>query len=162
MRHSSVHYDFLYNHPEHAPKIAEWHYSEWGVFIEGQTLERTLHNLSDYCLVSATIPLAILALDENRPVGVCQLKKHELAKSYPDLTPWLGGVYVPESRRGHGIASQLVKHTINIARDLGVKHLYLHTNQLDGGIYRTLGWKPLEIRRGNTNTSLVMELQIDA
>ena len=90
MRHSSVHYDFLYNHPEHAPKIAEWHYSEWGVFIEGQTLERTLHNLSDYCLVSATIPLAILALDENRPVGVCQLKKHDSQNRILILHPGWG------------------------------------------------------------------------
>jgi len=157
-----VHFDFLYNRKEHAPSIAEWHYSEWGVNIEGESLQKTLNSLSDYCLVSDTIPLAIIALEKNKLVGVCQLKKHELKQSYPNLSPWLGGVYVPDTSRGSGIATRLVKHAIEVVRGLGIKKIYLHTNQLDGGIYLKLGWKPVEIRKGSTNTSLVMELQIDA
>ena len=154
-------FDFLSNHPEHKRTIAEWHFDEWGSHVVGGTLDQTLDGLNEYCRPGNSIPFALLALDNDELAGVAQLKHHELKTYYPDLTPWLGGVYVPTNRRNLGIARKLVSRAIELAVKLGVERIYLHTKQLDGGIYKHLGWKPLFLHQGQNSETVVMELHVN-
>ncbi|CAM6000261.1 unnamed protein product [Sphagnum balticum] len=63
---------------------------------------------------------------------------------YPDKEHWLGGVFVPPEHRKKGVATELLKRTLELAKKLRVTTLYLQTERLDGGIYATLGWRPIE------------------
>ena len=152
--------DYLHNHPQHVQTIAEWHYSEWG--LEDYSVAETVIGLHEYCDPSTSLPLALIALENDELLGVCQLKHHELINHFPDLSPWLGGVFVPSSQRGIGIASKLVLHSIDVAYSLGIEKVYLHTKRLDGGIYQKLGWECLCIHQGRTGESLVMERAVDS
>ena len=153
-------FDYLHNHPQHTQTIAEWHYSEWGA--KDSSVSETLDGLHEYCNPTNALPLALLALENNELLGVCQLKHHELTNHFPNLSPWLGGVFVPTHHRGLGIASKIVLHSIDVARSLGIEKVYLHTKRLNGGIYQKLGWQPLSIHKGRSGESLVMERVIDA
>ena len=153
-------FDYLHNHPQHTQTIAEWHYSEWAA--KDSSVAETLDGLHEYCIPNNALPLALIALENDELLGVCQLKHRELTNHFPNLSPWLGGVFVPSHHRGLGIASKLVLHSIDVAHSLGIEKVYLHTKKLSGGIYQKLGWKPLSIHKGHIGESLVMERVIDA
>ncbi|MEO0424019.1 MAG: GNAT family N-acetyltransferase [Pseudomonadota bacterium] len=155
-------FEFLHHAPEHATSIAEWYFQEWGKGAGGSSRETVLEALSDYCLDTPSIPLAVLALEGKELWGVCQLKHHELQDAFPALTPWLGGVYVRSDRRGRRIASTLVSHTVAVASGLGLAQLYLQTSRLDGGFYRKLGWVPITSHESSAGEVLIMQRGTDA
>ncbi|MFT7606812.1 MAG: GNAT superfamily N-acetyltransferase, partial [Saprospiraceae bacterium] len=88
-----------------------------------------------------------------------QLKYHEMS-IYPDKENWLGGVYVSKNYRGKGIARQIIQKLIVIAGNLNIKKLYLQTENLDGGLYQRMGWKPIEQVNYHNIDVLVMERDI--
>lgn len=59
------------------------------------------------------------------------------------FTGW-GGVYVDAAQRGKGIAEALITDLMARAASEGVREVYLQTEADDGGLYRRLGWMPLE------------------
>jgi GNAT superfamily N-acetyltransferase len=62
-----------------------------------------------------------------------------------DLTPWLCGVYVVPEHRRRGIASELVRHAMQVAKRLGVEALYLYAEtDAAEALYRSVGWQVLE------------------
>ena len=79
---------------------------------------------------------------------------------YPEREHWLGGVYVSEKHRGNKIAEMIVLKIISVAEKLGVKKLYLQTENKSGGLYHHLGWRPLEEVNYRGIDVLVMENQI--
>ena len=89
------------------------------------------------------MPLSILAVDSDEILGVAELKYHEM-EIYPDKEHWIGGVFVPLQHRGKGVASIIINRVIEVASSLGVNTLHLQTEQLDGGLYKQLGWEPCE------------------
>ena len=101
----------------------------------------------------------LLAIEDGELLAVTQLKFREMT-IYPEKTHWLGGVYVSKPHRGKGIAKLIVNETIKMAKKLDVKTLYLQTENLNGGLYRQLGWQPIEQVNYNEVDVLVMELDI--
>ena len=101
----------------------------------------------------------LLALEQSNILGVAQLKFKEM-DIYPEKEHWLGGVFVEKSSRGRGVASTLVRETIEIARKLEVKVLHLQTIRHDGGLYKKLGWEPIETVNYKNEEVLVMENKI--
>lgn len=89
-------------------------------------------------------------------LGVAQLKIREM-DIYPDKEHWLGGVYVSSAARGRGVGSFLVTRALELAKHLQVKTLYLQTENLRGGLYAPLGFRPLEQTHYNGVDVLVME-----
>ncbi len=102
------------------------------------------------------IPTLILAVEQNRVLGVAQLKFREM-DIYPDKEHWLGGVYVDKASRGRGVAAKLISKAIELAKSFQVQTLYLQTERLDGGLYAHLGWQPIEKAFYNGHNVLVME-----
>lgn len=149
---------FLADHPEAIPTVARWYYDEWGCRMNDQSLEKITMRLQGM-LHRDRVPLHVLAVEGPAILGVCQLKIREM-DIYPDKEHWLGGVFVAPLARGQGLASKLVTRCLELAKQFQVRKLYLQTEQLDGGLYARLGWRPLETVHYNGLHVLVMEREI--
>lgn len=63
---------------------------------------------------------------------------------YPEMEFWLGGTFVSPKFRDCGVGLALANKVAAVAKDFGVKNLYLQTEALDGGLYKRLGWNVIE------------------
>jgi len=126
--------------PECVPLVAKWLFDEWGHERPGSSLELLTKDISSK-LDTATLPVQVLALLEDLPVGVAILKAHEMKDVFPDRTPWLGSVVVAPAHRGHGIGAALTLEMEALAFARGFTRLYLQTEHQDGGLYARQGWQ---------------------
>ena len=150
--------ELLVENKEAIPIVASWYYKEWWYLSKENTLAKVTEKLHDY-LNTDKIPLIVLAVDKGEILGASQLKYREM-DIYPEKEHWLGGVYVSENHRGNGIAERIINKVISIATELGVRKLYLQTERLDGGLYKCLGWQPIEQVNYRGIDVLVMEKEI--
>lgn len=153
-------FELLADNKDFIPTIADWYSTEWGHLSKNNTVEGFKKSLLDY-LNSDQLPLIVVAKQSNKPLGVCQLKFHEM-DIYTDKEHWLGGVYVAEQYRGRHIAEKMIHEALAIAPELGVCKLYLQTERLDGGLYKRLGWQAIEQVNYHGIDVLVMERDVEA
>jgi len=132
----------LADHVDLVPVVARWYHDAWGHRFQNATVDKTAARLEDYRNADRT-PLIALAMEDNELLGAAQLRFREM-DIYPEKEHWLGGVYVAREHRVRQVASELVRYMANVARSLGVNVLYLQTEALGGGLYRRLGWLPIE------------------
>jgi GNAT superfamily N-acetyltransferase len=137
-----IQFALLADYPNAIPVIASWYFAEWGYLPELANL-KDIENKLQASLNRGEIPLVILALIDERVAGVAELKYHE-TDLYPDKEHWLAGLYVPVQHRGKDVGYRLIRHSIETARTLGIRTLYLQTEQLDGGLYGKMGWNHVE------------------
>ena len=134
-------FDFIGNHPDLIPLIASWHQQQWQHISPELTTNLRIKKYSSYASKPG-IPCSILALIEGKPAGSASLVESDMS-THPHLHPWLASVYVDNTFRRQGIASQLIDKIIEISRNIGVETLYLFTpDQSD--FYQKRGWKILE------------------
>ncbi|MCF6144865.1 hypothetical protein PMAG_a1764 [Pseudoalteromonas mariniglutinosa NCIMB 1770] len=133
---------FLADKAHMKPVIAKWYFQQWGHLVEGSSVELFNNKLNDY-LNRDSIPLVIMAVEGEDVLGVAHLRYHEMT-IYPDKEHWVGGVYIDTKHRSKGVASALVNHLESVAVSLGVTDIHLQTEKLDGGLYKQLGWQPIE------------------
>ncbi len=145
--------------PEAIPKIASWYFDQWR-HLRPDTGLKDIESKLQGSLNHDELPLLILAFANEEIMGVAELKFHEM-DIYPEKEHWLGGVYVPVEHRGKGIASQLIRQALRIARTLGVSTLFLQTEELGGGLYASLGWVPVAQANNRGLDVLVMEKTLD-
>jgi GNAT superfamily N-acetyltransferase len=79
---------------------------------------------------------------------------------YPEKEFWLESLFVSPEFRGCGIGSALAEEIAVIAKGFGVKELYLQTENLDGGLYKRLGWNIIETTEYNSVWVAVMVRQL--
>jgi len=144
---------FLAEHPELVPTIAQWLHREWGYYDPHQTLETKISALSEQ-LQTNSLPLALVAMVRDQPVGTASLRLDDLPDR-PDLSPWLAGVYVVPEHRNKGIASALCKRIAAEASRLGIVQLYLCTEDQEN-LYRKLGWSVHERLKSRGEDIVVM------
>ena len=149
---------FLADIPEAVPLISKWYFDEWGHEEAGNSVERIAERVRGM-LNRDKIPLHVVAVEGGEVLGVSQLKIREMS-IYPEKEFWLGGVFVAPTARGRGLATRLVGECLDLAKRFRVETLYLQTEQLGGGLYAKLGWKPIEQVRYNGLDVLVMERPI--
>ena len=148
----------LAHRPDLLPIVAEWIYSQWWTTVEGASVN-TLSDLLRGHLVHDQIPLTLVASLDSRPVGTATLLAHDVGtEQWPDLTPWLAGVYVMPDYRRRGIGGALVNATVSKARALGVRVLYLSTVDRED-FYVHLGWKVVDRSDGKVVMSKFTENQ---
>ena len=150
--------EYLAENKDAIPILANWYFDEWGHIEKGNSVDKVIEKLHDYLNINK-IPLIILAIDEGEILGAAQLKYREM-DIYPEREHWLGGVYVAEKHRGNNIANKIILNVISVAKNLGVKTLYLRTENKGGGLYNHLGWQPLEQVNYQGVDVLVMEREI--
>jgi len=150
--------EFLANKENAIPVLARWYFEEWGHLEKGNTLDKVTEKLHGY-LNTDKIPLIVLAVERGEILGAAQLKYREM-DIYPEKEHWLGGVYVSKNHRGNKLAEQIIRKVVSIAGKLDVHKLYLQTENLSGGLYTRLGWRPIEQVNYRGLDVLVMEKEI--
>jgi GNAT superfamily N-acetyltransferase len=149
-------FDFLLNHMEAIQKIGQWYFDRWDRRIDGKTVDYTIGQLDKY-LNDDRIPFMLVATERKNVIAVAQLKFREMEKLFPEREHWLGGVFVAPEYRGRGLGSKIAEEIAIRAPTYGVSTLHLQTEQLDGGIYARLGWRPVEQAETRGIPVLVME-----
>ena len=129
-----------------------------GTLRKRKTLDKVTEKLHGY-LNTDKIPLIVLAVEGGEILGAAQLKYREM-DIYPEKEHWLGGVYVSKKYRGNKVAENVIGKVVSVAKELNVYKLYLQTEDLSGGLYSRLGWRPLEQVNYRGLDVLVMENQI--
>lgn len=153
-------FSYLKYKPEFISQIAIWYFEQWAYLMQSPSLKLIEEKLRSQ-LNSNEIPLMILLLKENQLLGVAQLKYHEM-DIYLDKEHWLGGVYISKEHRGKGYAIKIVEKAKEIAFSLNISILYLQTENLTGGIYKELGWQPMEQVTNKGDEVLVMQCPLRA
>jgi len=129
---------FLADHPDIVPTLARWfrnqwpdYYANWSqVEMEQDFLEDASHD---------RLPIRLVAFESNELAGTIVLRENG-SEGLPEFLPELGGLYVAESYRGHGIGTELVRAGMKLALDLGYETVSA-TTVVAAGILERLGWK---------------------
>ncbi|QBF84678.1 GNAT family N-acetyltransferase [Shewanella maritima] len=148
----------LADDPGSAPAVAQWYFDEWCRESGRYSLEQVRQKV-DAAASRDKLPMLMLAKDLHQLLGAAELKTYEMER-YPEYQYWLGGVYVSEHARGQGVASSLVHEAIKRARLAGMKHLYLQTEDLSGGLYAKFGFKKVHQIVDKGDDVIVMKLDI--
>jgi predicted N-acetyltransferase YhbS len=130
----------LLDHKDKIHIVARWLYNEFCCNKKDVTMEYVIERLENR--KRGEIPLSILALINNIPVGVVSIFKNDL-KPREDLTPWLAGLYVDKEYRNQGIAKLLITEVIEIGKKLGYDKIYLRTEHA-AEYYKKLEWQFVE------------------
>lgn len=155
----------LANRPEAIPQVAKWYRDEWGYITDDDSRSTlTLETkLEDYLNLN-TLPLILLATNKDNSgdtqvIAAAQLRFQEMS-TYPESSHWLGGVYVDRNYRGNAVAQKLISGILQLAKQHGVKELYLQTEDHTGGLYKRMGWKNIERVNYHNVDVLVMKLTL--
>ena len=129
--------DFLEYHPQHLLTVARWIHDEW-THVTDPDLQSQVRVTQGW-LHHDRIPLCLVALEGERCVGTVSIFVDDL-HSRQDLTPWLAALYVDAAYRNRGIGGALIERLLEVARGLGIRRLYLHT-ETASEYYRKKGWR---------------------
>ena len=133
--------DYLDEHLEALPRLAQWHHAEWSGVTPGLSVADRVAGFRARAQ-RGTIPTGFVALLDGAVAGMACLVECDV-DSHRRLTPWLATVLVGPEYRGQGIGSALSNRATNEAIVLGVSTLYLFTFDKQG-FYGRLGWSELE------------------
>lgn len=147
---------YLADHRELVTTCATWA----GKYNSSYTLDKRIVSFGQHCNKDR-LPLTILALNhENIPMGMSSLRPNDGIR--PDLSPWLGSVYVEPAFRNNGIAAQLVQKIHSIAQELGFGRIYLLTYEDTlPAWYSRLGWTEIGKDVCHENPVSVMQIELD-
>lgn len=134
--------EYLANHREHIPKLAEWHHATWQHLNPHSTLLDRATRLRRNAQ-TGRIPITLIALLNSDPVGSASIVTADMAVKR-EYSPWLASVFVVPELRNAGIGSQLVSRAMQEAVALGVSALYLYTPDRQA-FYARLGWREIEL-----------------
>ena len=132
---------YIADRPELIPTLAEWFYKEWGQNFPDLT-PATIEGKLEERLNRDKIPLVLVLLRDDSPIASASLKLQEM-ETHPQYLHWLGSVYVLPEFRGIGIGTFLIKYTVEKAKQIEVKTLYLYTRRKEN-FYARLGWYTIE------------------
>jgi len=137
----NVQIEYLADHPEFIPELAELHFAEWSHLNPGENIQGKIDYLRDNCGRNG-VPSFFIAAEGTGLVGSASLIAQDM-DNRPDLTPWLADVFVKPEYRGRGVATALIQRVEAEARSAGINELYLYTPDA-AGLYRRLGWNTVE------------------
>ena len=133
--------EYLADHDELVPELANWHFAEWSFLQPNETLEgRTLRLRR--CCGRNEIPTVVIALLGNLLCGSGMLVAQDM-DSRPNLTPWLAGLYVAPQYRRKGYGAKLIERIVQEAAALQAQALYLYTPNSEK-YYFDRGWSVME------------------
>jgi GNAT superfamily N-acetyltransferase len=124
----------LEERPEAAGMLAEWFMAEWPEYHRGKTLGdvSSMFRLRD-------VQQTFIAEEEDEIIGTVALRN-----SWSDApgidTPWIGGLFVRPTDRGHGVAMALVEAACQHAFRLGHESVHVAVREGIHG-YEERGWK---------------------
>jgi predicted N-acetyltransferase YhbS len=152
--------EYLGDHSDLMLELASLHCEFFGRFKPDMTPESRAEQLGIRSGKNS-IPLTLVALDENKPIGSASIVEHDL-DSRPDLSPWVASVVVRSDYQRQGVGTALMRRIEAEAVKLGIKKLYLFTPDMEA-FYATLDWVTIgqEIFKDRFEVTL-MEKEIPA
>ncbi len=153
----TIQIEYLVDHPECIPTLAEWHFGQWSYLSPGDSVERCTTNLRRHS-GRRQIPTTFVALADGVPIGCASLIEHDM-DTRMHLSPWMASVYVDPGYRRQGTGSALVQRVVDEARALAVATLYLYTPDKEG-FYARLGWQVVERTPYRGYQMVVMSLSL--
>lgn len=138
MKKNMITIGFLADHFDTIPTLAKWFRNQWPDYYadwsEAAMIQDFLEDTS-----RNSLPTRLVAFESNELVGTIILREDETETS-PEHQPELGGLYVVESHRGHGVGTELVRAGMKIAREQGYATVSA-TTVAAAGILERLGWE---------------------
>jgi len=147
-------FDYLANQPALLPELASWFYEEWGRRNPENSIEKVEQRLQER-MNRDTLPIALVGFLDGKLVASASVKIQEM-ETHPHYEHWLGAVYVDTQYRNRKLGSQIVQYTVAVAKQLGVKELYLYTRSHED-FYTRLGWLPIERPQYHGRLAVVMK-----
>ena len=128
----------LADHLDTIPILANWFRAQWpDYFADWSQAEMEQDFLQDATF--DRLPCRLVAFESDKLVGTIVLREQG-TESLPEYKPELGGLYVIEPQRGHGIGTALVEAGMKLASDQGYETVYA-TTVAAAGILERLGWE---------------------
>ena len=150
--------DYLGNHTNQIEDISETLFEEWTHLMPGivqKDMEKSISERINF----DKIPVALLALDENKKwIGTVSIKQYDL-DSRRDISPWFCGFFVKKEYRNAGVGLALMKAIIDKARELKINRIYLYTEKAEK-YYLEKDWKLIERRNEVGNQVSILEYNI--
>ena len=133
---------FLAEVPEVVPKLVELFQEEWEAYYgpEGPGIAES--DLWECCQINS-IPLTLIAIDDNGEVVGAGTLRAESIGSAPDQGPWITALVVEKSRRGNGVGTALISALEMEARRFRCQFIYTSTHTA-GAILLSRGWQAIE------------------
>jgi GNAT superfamily N-acetyltransferase len=122
-------------------QIAEWCCKEWPWYYNNGELAEAI-SYHRKTAQKSTIPFSLVALERNRLIGTISVIEEDM-ETRPELTPWLGCLFVDPSFRGGGIATALIKEAVRLAAKHKITKLYAWTETL-GSTLSANKWQFIE------------------
>ena len=129
---------YLADYPDTVPTLAKWFRAQWPDYYA----ERSQAEMEQDFLSEASrdrLPARLIAFESGELAGTIVLRERG-TETLPEFQPELGGLYVLESHRGHGIGTELVRAGMKLALDQGYETVYA-TTVVAAGILERLGWE---------------------
>lgn len=128
----------LADHLDAVPTLATWFRAQWPDYFSRQTRAETEQGFHQEAAREG-IPLRLVAFESGALAGTIVLRERAI-DTLPEYRPGLGGLFVQEAHRRRGVASELVRAGMDLARDQGYETVYA-TTAVAGGILERLGWR---------------------
>jgi GNAT superfamily N-acetyltransferase len=129
---------FLADHLDTIPTLIKWFRDQWqDYFADWSDEEMTQDFLEDTSRDS--IPSRLVAFESSEVVGTIVLRENG-DEALLEYQPELGGLYVMEAYRGHGIGTELIRAGMKLAHEQGYSTISATTAKA-AGILERLGWK---------------------
>ena len=138
---SAVRIDYLAEHPEFIPTLAQETLDHYRDILRDETLEMRFAKLRSYTHTDS-LPLALVASADGELLGMGTLREHDLPDR-EELTPWLGGMFVRPQHRRQGVGTALCGALEEKAWLMGFPVLYSFTLDQQR-LYARLGWQHLQ------------------
>ncbi|MCB9110655.1 MAG: GNAT family N-acetyltransferase [Anaerolineales bacterium] len=130
--------EFLADHLDAIPTLIKWFRDQWPDYYEDLSpAEMEQDFLEDVSRNS--LPSRLVAFEDNALAGTIVLRENG-GTMPPEFRPELGGLYVVESHRRRGIATELVRAGMKLALDQGYETVFATTVSA-AGILEHLGWE---------------------
>lgn len=133
-----MHLEYLADHPEFVPILADWLYAEWKTLMPDWSHAEALADLRSH-VNHCAIPTTIVAMEGKRLLGSASLIVEDLP-GWEHLSPWIASVFVAPEHRGKGIGKALVQRLLSDANSLGTSPVYLFTAD-KSAYYQRMGWE---------------------
>ena len=132
---------FLADHLDTIPTLAKWFRDQWPEYHADMSQEEMEQDFLEDASRDR-LPIRLIAFESSELAGTITLRDNG-SEMLPEFQPELGGLYVVESHRSHGIATELVRAGMQLAREQGYETVYA-TTVAAAGILERLGWEFLQ------------------
>lgn len=130
--------DFLADHLDTIPILTKWFRDQWPDYYANWSDEDMMKDFLED-ISRNSLPSRLVAFEANELVGTIVLRESE-TETLSECQLELGGLYVVESYRGHGVGSKLVRAGMELAREQGYSTASATTVNA-AGILERLGWE---------------------